>query len=1641
MAEPMPDTVNFAPPAAVDTSMQVNFDAAPRNLLGSEEAQNRADKYAFATGEAPAELYQQMMAGQEMEIRKRAALREGIAADQSRLGILQDYAFARSKAAEATPGLRTTGMSQDELTTIDALSVPQTEAQAKKTDTILEELFAKKAVQTLYPEGNSSRQSAAEENLHVAMNIQDVVEQHAALNEYANRLLGDLNDGQAKKGFIPQATDVIGQIVPFLSQLNRHNAVQGAPSAFWTSEDLQKQFAFIRQQPTLKAQTEMLKQAVQLIAGHNQLDAIMFVSSFLHYGTTDAWMDNSINATDVASFLTGGAKFAVRAGTKAVAAVETGQQAARFAESSKSTVRALAAGPKPNLTNVAAAAGQFEMSAASEAFEASLNTIKATDPVHLGSGIRHTLTSLFNPVRALGVEKEFAVAREYVQNAVEKMMQNSTDFFKAVTGGLGQGTLSGKALQEAIALGQKKALEAMDHAHLSDTVIDIGKIMPEQTQGSVAYITVDLGMPGGLLFKSQEQASLWAREMGLPEVTIGKAKGPTSSTVRGATETVQDELGPSAVTLKQQGEGYYIRLTKPVRETETSVLDHRIETGNQTPQSSLTTWLDSKGISSVRTPSERLSGEQLGIRSGIMNRMSEVQRLIGATWTRAITPLTKRERDRSFRFFDFMRREEWVDAEGNRIKGVEFTSQSEFENRWLDTFKQLPTENEVSAYWGYIQLNQMQFYIDNLRAYSERARQGSFLWQFDKAGEWVEGRVVDDLPWDHPAARFMVVNEDGTTSTYNTSKWKNNAAFRERIDDMRKNYGFQVVQMADPRRKGEAPVHFVVTSTAQQKLLPFDLIPYKGGGHIVYDYPGFIKQAVTHKGADGYLYHYGDNTILPVTTQAESKRLIDMLEQARELYVKGDRAAFDKLVDLHPPFTAKGLWDKFVNKTINSENPFVYTRSGESTFKTARMQQHIGDASLADSWANSDLNYLKGLNKQFMGRRGWDVNAIEEMADEGTPLFEFVKPRLIDPMTTLSHSLNQSIRNKFFGQYQIRSAEHFVEEFHSVMQNGSTAAELKRLRENPMRALHNPNWDKNAANKDLLAAGRSYQDAALNLVGTQTDSGRWTQWVESKLMDRVYNTFGKKAADFTYEKLLPAISNPVGFARQVAFHTKLGMFNPVQLVLQAQTFTLAIGIAGVKHGGAGVSGAILARMLHVADKPENIAHFSKIASKLGWKAEHFTEAYDEMIKAGVFNIGSQLAWRWDAADMNFFRSTAGKWFDKGLFFFNEGERFNHLTGYLAAYHEWRDVNPFVKMTDEARTQIMRRYDDMTGNMTHASSSALNRGLGSVAGQFLSYQERMLELLLGKRLKPVEKLRVFAVMAAMYGVPTAMGAWTFGGGEQFVAKGLAPLLSSMGINIPPEMTVGTFYDDMRAEAVKRGVDANPFIEALTEGIPSLLLRVATGTSYNVGQRLGPGSSNLWDELLKDPSLAALLLGPSGNIMADIIRSTMPVVGDLAHIVAGQGVNKITVPDALSALTNISTISNGMKAFYALQLGKYMSRNQELVDNKVTGIDGLMAGLLGLTPNRIADAQLMDQARKAATDAQAYARGEAKKFLRMWQRTSDPAAKNEFANRINQWFEMGGFDPSERSKIAAEALTESETKVDAAKRAFNKQFQGE
>jgi hypothetical protein len=331
----------------------------------------------------------------------------------------------------------------------------------------------------------------------------------------------------------------------------------------------------------------------------------------------------------------------------------------------------------------------------------------------------------------------------------------------------------------------------------------------------------------------------------------------------------------------------------------------------------------------------------------------------------------------------------------------------------------------------------------------------------------------------------------------------------------------------------------------------------------------------------------------------------------------------------------------------------------------------------------------------------------------------------------------------------------------------------------------------------------------------------------------------------------------------------------------------------------------------------------------GWKPEEFSESVRAMREVGYDAVGREHAWKDNIADPQMFGNPNGGFLDKGSFFFNEGERTNRIISWHTAYREWREANPLKTLDANEMRTVLNRADLFGLNMTRASAAGWQKGLLSIPTQFLSYNARMMDQFLGKRLTPMEKTRAFAMYSAMYGIPSAASA----------------------------VTGYTFYDDIRKTALERGWNTDDtMFKALHEGVLSTMVSLATGTDYNIANRYGPGGMKPIKELMTgDKSLVELVGGASGSIVGDILGNAEPLIKDTYNVFKENGPYEPVLQDMIEASRNISAVNNAFKVVHALNTGKYITKNGK-AQGELSGAQAILGGITGLQPQEFTDMSL-------------------------------------------------------------------------------------
>lgn len=1200
---------------------------------------------------------------------------------------------------------------------------------------------------------------------------------------------------------------------------------------------------------------------------------------------------------------------------------------------------------------------------------AKVNAAKKIEAVIHGSGpdeLIRSLPSALNPTNPFG--KGAALSQTFADRLVEKLTRGN-DALIRLLGQLDVSRLTPQAVQTGLVETEAK-LRRIYGGRVNDGIIDFLHIPPElnPSKTNLDTVVMRLGDLNALPFTSRARAEQYMTDV--------------------------YKLSPDEAFIGQQGSSFYVQVAKHIDETTPGVIEAIVTPRNSTPVSFWNMLLNR-----VRTSEDLLSDVQRDNRHIATHAPQILNKVLREQIDETARALTRGQRKKVEEILRLNRDE--INSATNE-RGIFYTSLADFEQAYQARFRTLPTEKEAEHYFNYTRLSDFDYVIRNLAMYRDKGRLGierfNFSFQGPKGVNRVpdfEGKELEAFPWGGQNAGILVHDsQEGTRLLYKHGQdGLNDTTTRKTVDDLVKERGFKIIQVFDPTARpfkdvefpngkiGEQ-VHFVITDASDRKALSFQQLKYRPGGHSIYQDDWYVKQPQMQIGQAGRLHYYGDNAIMNFATEAEAIKYSQRMDTARVM-LKNNDPGLDAYLARNIPYTRADFEKMFNSGHLNIDVPIVHTRSGASTFETVTSlkpeYRDVVDAT------KSEYNLAGSIDQSFTA----DRNAVLNTVDEKT--FQIAPSRQIDPYQAMNRGLGQGVRNLWMNDYKIGAVQSWLQEFGDVMKPN-----FKTLSNNPMYFLYHPQFNEAVVDKARLAAAKANQRAIVNFVGAQSELGGQITFLQNKLMNTIYEKAGQGTTQFVADYLLPAIKDPASYVRAVAFHSKLGFFNPIQMFVQMQSLSNVLAIAGPTHGVPGASAAFLMRRLaHTSDEGV-IDHFAGMAANLGWKKDDFKQMYEAFRKTGLYEVAGEAALRDDVFDPKLYRSTVGHWLDKGTFFFNEGERAVRLTAFATAYREFKAANEGLQLGNREIGQIMSRADTLSASMTRASAASWQTGLMSIPTQFMTYNARIAEQMFSKRLTSAEKARMFATYAALYGVPTSVAA-----------------------------TVGVwpFYDDIREEAMKRGYDMSATSTKLFfEGTLSTAFSAVTGKDYNFSQRYGPGGTTIFRDLLRgDKSAMETLGGASASIIGDIWRSTQPAARSLWGMAFGNSEEFPTrKEDWLTIANNVSTMSLATRVYTAIAYGKYISKNNVQVGD-MDNMDAFMS-ILGVTPQQITDTYIMSKAGKEDQQVKKdWEDAALKQYTLGIQAGSngDEQAFRDYMKRFNTYMSEDIFTVEDRNRIMQKA----------------------
>lgn len=418
--------------------------------------------------------------------------------------------------------------------------------------------------------------------------------------------------------------------------------------------------------------------------------------------------------------------------------------------------------------------------------------------------------------------------------------------------------------------------------------------------------------------------------------------------------------------------------------------------------------------------------------------------------------------------------------------------------------------------------------------------------------------------------------------------------------------------------------------------------------------------------------------------------------------------------------------------------------------------------------------------------------------------------------------------------------------------------------------------------------------------------------------------------------------DPVAAMRSIAFHSLLGVYNPVQLWVQAQGASIAVSLATTADDPLRLSRVLKDQMfLAMASKTDNVALRAKMAKLSGHKVSDLDEIVDLWRRSGLEDSIKQTAdYAASARSYGVTSDAVRMASDNGLMFYRAGELFNRRTSFLTALEEFKFANPGVKVSDDALKGILSRANNMMLNLSKANRAQWQKGFLSLPTQFMQVQAKILESLIGQKwvaggesinhsFSATERFKILTGQLALYGAAgIPMGNWA-----------VKQVADWFGI------------DQNEIEKPENRLA----VKAINEGFWGTVALASFGADVEVGNRgaVASGLTNfLFDLMSSDAALSDKLLGAFSQAPYRFFK-------------AWEGVKPITIgvlqekrfptkEEALLAAQHLSTVassfSNLEKAFFMNQFNLLRDRNGYPVDSGDFSLGTEIGTLIGFEPSQ-------------------------------------------------------------------------------------------
>ena len=809
--------------------------------------------------------------------------------------------------------------------------------------------------------------------------------------------------------------------------------------------------------------------------------------------------------------------------------------------------------------------------------------------------------------------------------------------------------------------------------------------------------------------------------------------------------------------------------------------------------------------------------------------------------------------------------------------GRQSWNETEFKAAWQTATGTAPSQKVVDAFKAAESLSDAAYYFKSMETMKTFIMKG-----FKNSVEVEDGIFI-------PAKRKTLSGLKDDAKVFDAKQKVK--LFRSEIDDVPEDT--VVWELSQPWNDQD----FILFPSNARTVDPRDVLGYSAYGRR------------SNPDARYFIFLRGENgikTVLSAFTDATAQTATRQLKQIQEVY------------------RVDGVTDGDITRAIQSNNdwnPNINTKADMDDW-LAENEIDILDGDLFSKVRDDSIE--DPFDKVFNGEAAGDyVN--NALARSNTVLTEYGGGKAYNPspLQSIVEDYGTEAHRYANSYYTLKSMKGWIDQLRIMREEGINIAvtvpdgigssDYRKLFLNTKVEGTSP-----AANRM-----RELQNIIKRRMGMSTRIEDELSQMSDSLTEAVYDSWGKKFQ----------VGDVGGTLLKTGFFSAFA-FNLSQAFLQSSQIINIMAITGQKVGFKAAAGSIHLRKLingtdDIAVEQLGLSNFAKAMDIADTDAKEIAELFRQTLPNVVMGDAIELG-----TGVNGGRSTGAMFgkagfqatkvgqamWDVGMVPFNFGESSAKSTAFVAAALEFKRANPALSLLSETgRNFVARRTETLTQNMSNASRSAIQSGVGKVPTQWLSYFFRTTEqVFVGRDLTAAERARLGFFTMPFFG------------------------FTGLGMGFTTEKVAEFFNLDPNDET-----DRALFI-TLKYGIMDGFLNHFTPFDVALSERMAPIPAifDIYEKFTEENVLSAVG-GPSGSIVYTGGEALFNLLSNINN-----GYTSTLTEDSMRVLRNFSGINSIAKAAGIVNDEVYRNRKGIRVPVEVDVTDAIISAT-GFTPTQVTE----------------------------------------------------------------------------------------